>query len=178
LRVSAMPKQLQSSMLYDWGTLSDTGPYRLSRELELAAYLLTPGFTCGYHQQTLGASNATIWNYTAWARRHAKCSPRIEEMIAANLASITLDDGVRMARRRGNSHLPFWSRLAICDRLQSESVAKVAAAFNCSRRTVENVRAGRCVSFHPLTGCRQRSRSQRTPPALLHRSRRLVGVLR
>jgi hypothetical protein len=172
LPVSPMPTQLKSRMLYDWGTLSDTGPYKLSREPELAAYLLTPGFTCGYHQQALRASNATIWNYTSWARAHAECNPLVEKMIAANLASITPEDGVRMAQRRGKSHLPFWSRLAICERLQTDSVAKVAARFNCSRRTVENVRAGRCVSFHPLTGCRQPSRSQRTPPAAIHRSRR------
>lgn len=164
-------------MLYDWGTLIDTSPRKLAHQPELAAYLLTPGFTRGYHRRVLGVSNATLWSYLNWARAHADRNPAIREMISANLASITCDDGIAMARRRGSTHLPFWSRLAICEMLQHESVPKVAAIFNCSKRTVNNVSGGRCVAFDPLSGIRYLSRSQLLPPASLRRSRSKMGMI-
>jgi hypothetical protein len=154
-------------MLYDWGTLSDTGPRPLERDDELAVYLLTQGFSRAYHQQALGASNATLWKYMRWAQELGRRNPEIAELVAANTCSISREDGLLMAQRRGASHLPFWSRLAICEFLQIRSdVGKVAEMFRCSKRTVHNVRAGRCTSYDLLSGCRQLSSTQAHPPRL------------
>lgn len=153
-------------MLYDWGTLSDAEPRTLRHDNQLAAYLLTPGLSRAYHQQALGVSNATIWKYMNWANKLARDDPGIGELLAANVSSITREDGLIMAQRRGSSRLPFWSRLAILEFLQIyEDVALVAKAFRCSSRTVHNVRAGRCRGYDPLTGARQLSVAQARPPA-------------
>src|SRR5574338_674451 len=153
-------------MLYDWGTLSNAGPKKLAREAELAAYLRTPGFARAYHQQMLGVSNATVWKYMRWAREFAGQEPRIDDMAAANVGSITREDAVRMAQRRGPCHLPFWSRLAMCELVQEiGDVRRVALMLKCSPRTVEYARAGRCFAFDLLTGERRLSSSQAAPPA-------------
>ena len=153
-------------MLYDWGTLSDAAPRSLRRDNELAAYLLTPGFSRAYHQRALGVSNATIWKYMKWALELARHEPRIRLLLAANISSITREDGLLMAQRRGQSQLPFWSRLAIFEFLKiHEDAALVAKIFRCSRRTVHNVRLGRCTGYDPLTGVRQLSLTQARPPA-------------
>jgi len=153
-------------MLYDWGTLSEAGPRLLTRDNELAAYLLTPGFSRAYHQRALGVSNATIWKYMGWAQELARHDPRIGQLLAANVSSITRADGLLMAQRRGPCQLPFWSRLAILEFLQIHAnAAQVAKIFECSSRTVHNVRAGRCTAYGPLTGVRQLSITQIRPPA-------------
>lgn len=153
-------------MLHDWGTLSDAGPPPLVRAPDLAIYLLTPGFTSAYHQRVLGVSNATLWKYTQWARELARQDLGIERRVAENVGSITRDDGLLMAQRRGTARLPFWSRLAICELLHIDGdVGKVAEMFRCSKRTVQNVRAGRFAGYDPLTGVRQVSSSQVRPPA-------------
>lgn len=153
-------------MLYDWGTLSEAGPRSLMRDDELAAYLLTPGFTRAYHQRALCVSNATIWKYMAWAHALARDDPRIGQLVADNVNSISREDGLAIAQRRGPCQLPFWSRLAILEFLQIyEDAAKVARAFKCSARTVHNIRAGRSTCYDPLTGVRQISSSQVRPPA-------------
>jgi hypothetical protein len=155
-------------MLYDWGTLSDAGPRPLTQDVELAAYLLTPGLSRACFQRALGVSNATIWKYMDWARELARDDPRIGQLIAANVSSITREDGLLMAQRRGACQLPFWSRLAIFEFLQIYDAARVANIFRCSRRTVHNVRAGRCTGYDPLTGVRQLSVTQTRPPASRH----------
>ncbi len=153
-------------MLYDWGTLTRSSPRRLERARELAAYVLTPGFSRAYYQQTLGVSNATVWKYTRWAKELLAQDPSIAAMVAANTGSITREDALRMAQRRGNCQLPFWSRLAICELAnETRDVHRVAAMFRCSPRTIEYVRSGRCVSYDILTGERRISSSQAAPPA-------------
>lgn len=152
-------------MLYDWGTLSDIGPRPLDRDDELAVYLLTQGFSRAYQQKSLGVSNATLWKYMRWAQELGRHDPEIAKMVAANTCSISREDGLLMAQRRGSSQLPFWSRLAICEFLQIRSdVGRVAEMFRCSKRTVHNVRAGRCTSYDLLSGCRQLSSTQAHPP--------------
>jgi hypothetical protein len=153
-------------MLYDWGTLRDVGPKKVARDLDLAAYLLTPGFSRSYHKQALRVSNATVWKYTAWARELAARDPRIFDMVAANVASISRDDAVLMAVLRGRCQLPFWSKLAICELLNERlEPREVANIFNCSPRTIQYARSQPSIAYNFLTADRQLSSSQLSPPA-------------
>lgn len=153
-------------MLCDWGTLSDAGPRPLIRDEALAVYLLTPGFSRTYHQHALAVSNATLWKYMQWAQLLGRHDARIGQRVAANLGSITADDGLLMARRRGRAQLPFWARLAICESMQiHKSATAVAGMFGCSKRTIYNVQRGSCLTYHPLTGDRQLTPTQAAPPA-------------
>jgi hypothetical protein len=137
------------------------------RAPDLAVYLLTPGFGTAYHQQVLGVSNATLWKYTQWARELARQDPALSEGVADNVASITCDDGLLMAQRRGTAHLPFWSRLAICEYLQVlDDAAKIARMFRCSKRTLYNVRTGQSLNYDLLTGVRRPNSTQLRPPAV------------
>jgi hypothetical protein len=157
-------------MLYDWQTLSGTGPRRLNADIELAIYLLTPGFSRAYHQEALKTSNATLWKYMRWAVDLAQHNPGIGGQVMANLASITAQDGLLMAQRRGRAQLPYWSRLAICEYLEiHRSATAVAKMFGCSARTIYNVQRGACLAYHRLTGDRQLSASQTAPPAARQR---------
>ena len=156
---------LPHPMLFDWGTLSNAGPRRPTRDRELAIYLLTPGFSYAYHQQVLGLSDITVGKYGAWADELARSDPNVGLDVAANAASITSEDGLLMAQRRGASHLVFWSRLAICDAIQRmRSTTDVARIFNCSRRTVQNVIAGRSCAYEALSGRRCPTSTQMLPP--------------
>jgi hypothetical protein len=152
-------------MLYDWGTISKASPRKLTRDPELAAYLLTPGFTRGYHQHVLGVSNATVWTYTRWARDLAAQYPMIHSMVADNAGSVTREDAILMAQRRGRCHLPFWSRLAICECLMEGDAKSVADLFRCSIRTLDNIRRGGCLAYDPLGGARLLTGAQDHPPA-------------
>ena len=157
-------------MIHHWQTLTRNAVPRLRRERELAIYLLTPGFSNAYHQHTLSVSNATIWKYMHWAQFVAVDDPSYAAAVDANLASITCDDGLRMAKRRGGAHMPFWSRLAICEYLQIHgNTSRVAQMFLCSTRTVNNVVAGRYFGYEPLSAARKLSSSQEFPPAIAAR---------
>jgi hypothetical protein len=155
-------------MIYHAGTLdhqipSSAGRHRRTREL--AIYLLTPGFSIAYHAHALGVSCTTIHKHLAWSRALAEADPTIFDDVRMNSASITPDDALRMAQRRGATHLPWWSRLAIAEystRLQS--TGEVAAMFRCSRRTVQIVLTRGALSFNPFTGERQLSSTQASPP--------------
>lgn len=165
-RTAGRDPLLGRDMLHDWGTLSDAGPLPLIRNNELAVYLLTPGFSRAYHQQALAVSNATLWKYMQWAQDLGHHDTGIGQMVAANLGSITLDDGLLMARRRGRAQLPYWSRLAVCECMQiHRSATTVAGMFGCSKRTIYNVQRGSCLTYHPLTGDRQLTATQAAPPA-------------
>lgn len=164
--LKARRPRLKEGMLYDWGTLSDHGPRSLKQDKGLAVNLLTPGFSQAYHQRALGVSNATLWKYMQWARELVCQDRTIAKGVAENVSSINRDDGLLMARRRGSSHLPFWSRLAIAEALYIyKDAGSVADLFKCSVRTVHNVRAGRCISYDLLSGHRVTSSTQTRPPA-------------
>lgn len=153
-------------MLYDWGTLSDVGARALSHDDELAIYLLTPGFSSAYHRQVLGVSNATLWKYGQWARELSQHNDSISASVIENVGSITRDDGLLMAHRRGRAQLIFWSRLAVCEFLQIHgSATAVAKMFGCSTRNIYNVHATRCLSYDALSGERKLSSTQIRPPA-------------
>jgi hypothetical protein len=153
-------------MDYDWGTLSDDQPRKLAFEPELAAYLLTPGFSRSYQQHALGVSNATMWKYATWAREAADRNSLIGDMVNANIGSITREHAIQMAQRRGHCQLPFWSKLAICELLEEGTdPGRVALIFGCSARSVYYARTRPSVAFNFLNGTRQISSSQMAPPA-------------
>lgn len=138
---------------------------RLAGTREFAIYLLTPGFSIAYHAHVLGVSTTTIHKHLAWSQAAASADQTIAEEAAENAASITPEDGLRMAQRRGSTHLPWWSRLAIADfaaRLQSTS--QVASLFGCSRRTVQLALTRGVLSYNVFTGERRLSGTQISPP--------------
>lgn len=156
-------------MLFHAGTLDDAlAPRPGTRHLrsrDLAIYLLTPGFSTAYHAHVLGVSSTTLNKHLAWSRALALADPTSGESIVANAASITAEDGLKMAQRRGATHLPWWSRLAIAEfAARLEGTCKVAQLFCCSRRTVQQVLTGGALSYDPLTGVRRLSPTQSSPP--------------
>lgn len=150
------------------GTLDEAPPTPARRNLrskELAVYLLTPGFSIAYHARALGLSTTTIAKHVAWSREFGLADPTVSEDVDANCASITAEDGLAMAQKRGSAHLPWWSRLAIADyAVRLESTGQVAALFRCSRRTVQLVQTRGILSFDPFSGVRRLSASQISPP--------------
>lgn len=156
-------------MLFHYGTLDEirTGARRrrLKPSRDLAVYLLTPGFSRAYHQRALGVSDTTIAKYVEWSRDLAAGDPTIFDRVSDNAASITAEDGLKMAQRRGAAHLPWWSRLAIAEFVQRlGSTSEVASLFHCSRRTVQLALKNSPASYEPLSGERRLSQTQASPP--------------
>lgn len=156
-------------MLYHAGTLDDIqNPRRGTRHprsSDLAIYLLTPGFPKAYQAHVLGVSSTTIKKHLAWSKALAIIDPAIEAALAINTGSITAEDGLKMAQRRGTSHLPWWSRLAIAEFVgRLGSTYEVAKLFRCSPRTVHQVLTREAISYNPLTGTRRLSQTQISPP--------------
>lgn len=157
-------------MLFHFGTLDDQhidtrGRRRLDMTRDLAVYLLTSGFSRAFHQHALGISDTTVAKYVQWSRELVLSDPTILESARENAASITAEDGLKMALRRGPAHLPWWSRLAIAEfthRLGSTS--EVASLFKCSRRTVQLALKSWPTAYDPLSGERQLSPTQASPP--------------
>ena len=167
-----------ASMLFHFGTLDDenTDPCRrrrLARSRDLAVYLLTPGFSRAYHQHALGVSDTTIAKCIRWSRELALSDPTILDSVNENVASITPEDGLKMAQRRVRAHLPWWSRLAIAEfRHRLGSTAEVASLFKCSRRAVQLVLKVWPIAYDPLSGERRLSRTQASPPGMWRSSQR------
>lgn len=140
-------------------------PQRPVLSRDLAIYLLTPGFSSAYHSHVFGVSGTTLRKYLAWSRDLASNDLTIAGCVIANVASITADDGLRMAQRRGPTQLPWWSRLAIAEfALRMGSTKEVADLFGCSRRTVQLALKRLPLSFDAMTGERRLSTSQISPP--------------
>lgn len=152
------------------GTLDDRVPTRARRNLrsrDLAIYLLTPGFTTAYRAHVLAVSTTTITKHVEWSRALAAADPTLAEDVVRNTASITPDDGLKMAQRRGSTHLPWWSRLAIADfAARGRSTSEVAGLFRCSRRTVHIALTRGALSFDCFTGARRLSSTQASPPGM------------
>ena len=162
-------------MLYSFGTLDDDNAaaswsIRKARlcshgNRPLWVYLLTPGFTLGYHQHVLGVSDITLARHLAVARREQTADPTIAEAVYNNVSSITAEDGLAMALRRGTAHLTYWSRMAMCEfygRLRTAN--KVAKLFRCSPTTVTNVVRLGAGSFDILSLKRRLAPQQVHPP--------------
>ncbi len=171
-----------ASMLFHFGTLEDEKPdpfrrRRLARSRDLAVYLLTPGFSRAYHQHALGVSDTTIARYIQWGQEFALSDQTILDSVRENASSITREDGLKMAQRRGRAHLPWWSRLAIADfRDRLGSTAEVASLFKCSRRTVQLILKTWPIAYDPLSGERRLSRTQTSPPGMWRSSRRALAT--
>lgn len=158
-------------MLHHLGTLDEQTATRRERRLQptrsRAIYFLTPGFSRSYHQQVLGVSSTTIATYMRWSRQLAEFDEEILDAARANAASITAEDGVRMAQRRRRAHMPWWSRLAIPDFVERlGSTTEVASLFHCSRRTVQLVLKANPIAYDLFTGERCLSRTQTRPPGM------------
>jgi hypothetical protein len=163
--------QHAAQMLYHFGTLDERTTSRLDRRLRptrgLAIYLLTTGFSRAYHQQVLCVSDTTIAKYMKWSRQLAEHDGEILDAARANAASITAEDGLKMAQRRRRAHMPWWSRLAIADFVERlGSTTQVASLFRCSRRTVQLVVKASPIAYDLLTGERCLSRTQARPPGM------------
>lgn len=149
------------------GTLDEHPPapaIRHKRSRNLAIYLLTPGFSTSYHAYVLGVSGITVSKHLAWSKALALADPTILAEVDGNCASITPEDGLKMAQRRGPAHLPWWSRLAIAEFAIRLTTSDVASLFRCSRRTVQLVLTRGVLSYDPFTGTRRLSPSQVSPP--------------
>lgn len=161
-----------TGMQVHFGTLDDENidpcvQRRLTRSRNLAVYLLTPGFSRAYHQYALGVSDTTVAKYIRWARELALGDQTIFDSVRENAASITPEDGLKMAQRRGRAHLPWWSRLAIAEfKYRLGSTREVASLFKCSRRTVQLAVGTWPVAYNPLSGERRLSRTQASPPGM------------
>ena len=158
-------------MLYHLGTLDEQTVTRRQRRLlptpSLAIYLITPGFSRSYHQQVLGVSDTTIAKYIRWSRQLAEKDGDILDAVRANAASITAQDGLKMAQRRRRAHMPWWSRLAIAEFVERlEVTTEVASLFCCSPRTVQLALKTSPIAYDLLTGERRPSRTQSRPPGM------------
>ena len=98
-------------MLFHFDTLDDQPDNprgrRLHQTRDLAVYLLTPGFSRANFQHALSVSDTTVAKYVRWGRELALSDPTLLESVRENVASITTEDGLKMAQRRGPAHLPF-----------------------------------------------------------------------
>lgn len=161
-------------MLYSFGTLDPAMRQSTARlkaiqcpadRRHLWIYLLTPGFTLGYHQHVLQTSDVTLNRHRAIALAEQRSDPSIGAEVFANIASISAEDGLAMALRRGTAHLPYWSRLAICEfRERLGSAVKVAELFRCSPATVTNAMTPGTGRFELFTGERRLCPQQQRPP--------------
>ena len=161
-------------MLYSFGTLDEqTADLTWSARKALLCnpsprplmiYLLTPGFTLGYHQQVLGISGVTLDRHIKIAEAEQLADSTLTAAVNDNTSSITPEDGLAMAQRRGAAHLPYWSRLAICDfRARLGSANELAKLFRCSPATVTNVLTPGVGGFDFLSVQRRLSPQQECP---------------
>ena len=155
-------------MLYHLATLDHTPPTKFTplntHGRALWIYLLTRGFTLGYHQHVLRVADITLAKHLGRAQAAALSDPTIRADVLANANSITPADGLLMAQRRGTAHMPFWARLAIGEmRRNGVGVTEVADLFQCSRETVRKVLSRPSQAFHAFTGLRRLNSAQILP---------------
>ncbi len=135
------------------------------------AYILAPGFSTAFHAATLGRSAATICRYRRIANAAVRSDPSVRDLITEFVCSITPEIALAMARARGRTQMPYWSRLAVGEFLKrGMSRKEVARLFKCSVRTVANIVNGKGKSFVALSGSRHLSESQVRPPALTRKN--------
>lgn len=124
--------------------------------------MLMPGFTTAYWMQVHGRCYTTIAKWQAQAKCAAERDPELGPAVKAAMCAISPADGMYMARIRGPTQMPFWSRLAIVEyRKRGYGVTEIANAFRCAPRTVGNV-VRRSVFLSPQ---RVLTPYQRNPPA-------------
>lgn len=128
------------------------------------AFMLLPGFSISFFAATLRRSRSSITAYRAAAIKAAQLNPAILEAVHAAVCTITAEHGLQMARLRGKSQLPAWSRLAVREySKQGFSRREIAVAFKCSPGTVANVLQGKGTAYVVFTGERCLTTSQKKP---------------
>ena len=133
------------------------------------AYMLAPGFTSVFHAHTLQRSLTSITNYRRAARKRAQGDPSMRAAAEALVNGIQPEHGLAMARSRGRTQLPYWSRLAIGEfRKRGLTRRELASAFNCSRATIANVLKRHSRGFNALSGARILTSCQEAPPGMWH----------
>lgn len=129
------------------------------------AYMLLPGFSVAYHAETLSRSRSMVSLSRKRASEAAQRNPALPLLVRDMVGALTPADGVQMARLRGRAHLPYWSRLAICEWRKSGVPRKrIAETFNCSLSTVGNVLAGGAGGYEAMSGLRRLTQAQLNPP--------------
>lgn len=118
--------------------------------------ILLPGFSTSYWMRACGKCYSTIAAWKAKAQAD-------EDALRSAMSMLTSADGLAMARYRGPTQMPFWSRLAIAEyRKRGFRVREIAGAFECSERTVANVIGQACF----LDPVRRLTEYQQRPPGM------------
>jgi hypothetical protein len=139
---------------------------------EFYAYMLLPGFSFGFHAATLGRSRTSIATYRNQAEQAAGDGPEVGVMVLRLLGAMSAEDGLEMARHRGGSQLPHWSRLAIREfKSRGLDRQELSEAFCCSPGTIANVLSGKGMGYRPMSGERILTAAQRSPPARRSRAK-------
>lgn len=127
--------------------------------------MLLPGLTVSFYAAVLGRSRSSIATYRKAAIDAAKTDPGIMAAVDASVWAMRAEDGLQMARLRGEAQMPSWSRLAMGEyRKRGFSRRQIAAAFRCSPGTVANVLQGKGSAHALFSGERRLTQSQKRPP--------------
>ena len=129
------------------------------------AFMLLPGLSFSFYAASLGRSRSSVANYRAAALEASRIDPAIMAAVDAAVWAMRAEHGLQMARLRGRTQLPAWSRLAIGEyRKRGFSRREIANAFRCSSGTVANVLQGKGTSFALFSGERRLTPAQQNPP--------------
>jgi len=129
------------------------------------AFVLLPGLSVSFLASVLGRSRSSISAYRRTAADTAVSDSRIFEAVAAAVSGMQAEHGLQMARLRGSSQLPGWSRLAIREFYkQGWTRKRIAKEFLCSISTVNNVIQGKNSAYQPLSQNRILTKHQQNPP--------------
>lgn len=128
------------------------------------AFVLLPGLSVSFLATVLGRSRSSVSAYRRAALDAARSDPAVFETVEAAVWAMRAEHGLQMARLRGSSQLPSWSRLAIGEfRKRGWTRKRIASAFCCSISTVNNVLSGNGVSYAPFSGQRRLTAAQQRP---------------
>ena len=128
-------------------------------------FMMLPGLSISFYAAALGKSRSSVSVYRAAARDAALADPAIMAGVRAAIWDMSREDGLQMARLRGQAHLPSWSRLAIGDyRKQGFTRREIAKAFRCSLGTVTNVLLGKGGAYSLFSGEHRLTNAQLNPP--------------
>lgn len=129
------------------------------------AFVLLPGLSVSFLATTLGRSRSSVSAYRRAALAAARSDPAVAETVEAAVWAMRAEHGLQMARLRGRSQLPSWSRLAMGEfRKSGWTLKRIASAFRCSTSTVNNVLQGKGSTFAPFSQTRILTEAQQNPP--------------
>lgn len=129
------------------------------------AFMLLPGLSLSFYAAALGRSRSSVTTYREAAAEAARSDPAIMAAVETAIVKLSHDDGLQMARIRGKTQLPSWSRLAIGEyRKRGFTRREIATAFRCSPGTVANVLQGKGSAYALFSGERRLTHAQQRPP--------------